>query len=153
MIRKSLLWGLTLVLVAAIISLVIQGRRMEKQADARTVEVDRQSESMPTRVLVPQDLEIVNSTMQLDSRSAAARGVEIRNNGSVPYSRMQLLFAFLDRNGKVLATKTHLIARSVMPGNSIRVADITMDEIPTSAVTSKVSILYADIGPVPAQSR
>jgi len=66
---------------------------------------------------------------------------------------MQLRFVFLDRNGRVLATKTNLIAQTVMPGKSIKVADMAKNEIPPSAVMSKVSILYADVSPASAQSR
>ena len=153
MMRKYLLRGLTLVLVVSIVSLVIRGRRLERQRDAQGAEGVQQSESMPTRVLSPQDLEIVNSKIQLDFPRADAHEVEIRNNGNVSYSRMQLRFVFLDRNGRVLATKTNLIARTVMPGKSIKVADMANNEIPPLAVISKVSILYADVSPASAQSR
>jgi hypothetical protein len=40
-----------------------------------------------------------------------------------------------------------------MPGKSIKVADMAKNEIPPSAVMSKVSILYADVSPASAQSR
>ena len=86
------------------------------------MEVVQQSESVPTRVLSPKDLEIVNSTMQLDSGHAGE--AEIRNNGSVPYVQTQLRFAFLDRNGRVLAAKDFLISRTLMPGKSIQMSQI-----------------------------
>jgi len=66
---------------------------------------------------------------------------------------MQLRFALLDRNGRELAAKDLLISQALMPGKSISVANPAMDKLPPSAVTTKISILYADIGPAPAQSR
>ncbi|MBP1624567.1 MAG: hypothetical protein H6Q07_2587, partial [Acidobacteria bacterium] len=53
MIRKSLFWGLTLVLVVALISLIVRGRRLEKQQAGKSVEVVQESEPSPIRVLAP----------------------------------------------------------------------------------------------------
>ncbi len=89
--------------------------------------------------------------MQLNSHPAGE--VEIRNNGSVPYFQIQLRFAFLDHDGRGLAAKALLISQTLMPGKAIRVPGPALGEIPLSAVTTKITILYADIGPAPSQSR
>jgi hypothetical protein len=147
MIRKSLFWGLTLVLIVALVTLVIRGRRFEKQQAAKVVAVTRESKSTPTKVLSPQDLEIVDSTKQANFPNTAEHGFVIRNIGSIPYSRLQLEFVYLDRGGRVVANRSRLIERTVMPGTSIEIADIKNEAIPASAVESRILILSADMGP------
>jgi hypothetical protein len=147
MIRKSLFWGLTLVLVVALVTLIVRGRKLEKQKAAQPVAVTQESKPTPTRVLSPQDIQIVDSTMQPNSKNTVVQGFGIRNNGSVPYSRIQLEFVYLNRGGKVAAKRTRLVEQTVMPGADIKVADVTNAGIPASAVESRILILSADIAP------
>lgn len=146
MIRKSLFWGLTLVLVVALVSLILRGRRLEKQEAAQATEVVRQSQPSPTRVFAPQDLEIEGSTMQQSPGSVALHEVEIHNNGSVPYNRIQLEFVYLDREGKVLSTKTHSFNRAdIKPGQTFTATDIRIEGVPASASKFRATILFADM--------
>jgi hypothetical protein len=146
MIRKSLFWGLTLVLVVALVSLVIRGRRLEKQEAAQAIEAVRQSQPSPTRVLAPQDLEIKGSTMQRYPGSIALHEVEIHNSGGVPYNRIELEFVYLDRAGKVLATKTHSLERTdIKPGQSLTATDIRIEGVPASTARFRASLLFADM--------
>jgi hypothetical protein len=144
MIRKSLFWGLTLVLIVAIVNLVLRGRRLEKQQSAKAAEVVQQSKPTSTRVLAPQDLEITGSTMQVESGSAR-HSIEIRNKGAVTYNGIRLKFAYLDSKDMVIAEKYYSAARAVAPGASIKLDDIKIDGIPASAARAQVSIRNADL--------
>jgi hypothetical protein len=152
MIRKSLFLGLTLVLIVALINLIIRGRRLEKEKSSKLVEVVKDSEPTPTRVLAPQDLEIIQSTMKLVREAAvkqlptARHEIEIRNVGKVSYGEIQLRVVYLDRNGKVLTTKTRSIAQTILPGITLKFADILIDGVPASAAACRVTIVYADMG-------
>jgi hypothetical protein len=142
MIRKSLFWGLTLVLIVALVNLIIRGRRLEKQQSEATVQ---QSKPSATRVLSPQDLEIVNSALPLNPGHPVLRDLEIRNSGTVAYGSIQLRIACLDRSGKVLATKNHLISKLAMPGTTLKLSNLTIEGIPAETVILKLSISCADI--------
>jgi hypothetical protein len=146
MIRKSLFWGLTLVLIVALVTLIVRGRKLEKHQAARDVTITQESKPTPTKVLSPQDLEIVNSTMQANSPKTAVPAFGIRNNGTVPYNRIQLEFVYLDRGGKVAAKRTRLIERTVMPGTNIKISDMANEGIPDSAIECRILILNANIG-------
>lgn len=143
MIRKSLFWGLTLVLVVALVSLILRGRKIEKQQASRAVSVTQESKSTPIKVLSPRELEIVDSTVQQNSRQAPGSAFGIRNNGAVPYSRIDVEFIFLDGRGRVTEKKRHLIDQTVMPGAEIK---IVKEALPASAAELKILILSAEIG-------
>ena len=156
MLRKSLFWGLTLVLVVVIVNLVVRGRRLEKEKADQVVEVVQESKPSPTRVLGPQDLDIVQSKMILEGASdmkpqshAARHEIEIRNNGDVAYGEILLRFSYLDGMGKVRATKTQSVIRTLMPGAALVLSDILIDSIPASTADCRVSVVYADIGHAP----
>lgn len=154
MLRKSLLWGLTLVLVVALVSLIIRGRRLEKEQAGRLVEVVQDSKPTQTRALTPQDLEVVQSNMKLEKAADSAKhAVEIRNNGAVPYDNIALKFVYLDRSGKVVTTKNYSVIQTVMPGSTVQIPNISMDGIPAAAAGCRTSIVYADIGHSPAQGQ
>ncbi len=156
MIRKSLFWGLTLVLVVALINLIIRGRRLEKQQARQRVEVVQEAKPTPTRVLAPKDLEIVQSAVRLEGATsgktesqAARHEIELHNKGTVAYGKIQLDFGYFDRNGKVLTTRTQAVEQTILPGATLKIADIRIDGLPLSAVDSRVAIAYADIGSAP----
>ncbi len=155
MMRKYLFWGLTLVLVVALVNLIIRSRRLEQQQSSQVVEVVRQSKPTATRVLAPQDLVIVQSKTTLERKAGgkaqiARHEIEIHNNGSVPYGGIQLSIDYLDRGGKVLASRTNPIASTVLPGATVKLGDITTDDLPASTASAKVAIVYADIEHAPA---
>jgi len=152
MIRKSLFWGLTLVLLAALVNLIIRGRRLEKHEAAQLVEVVQQSTPSPTRVLAPQDLEILRSEMRLETQSgeeAQSRtdhhGFEIRNNGKVAYRGMRLSLEYLDSGGKVLVTRAQTLAQPLVPGATLKLDDIRVEGLPVSTASCRAAVSYADI--------
>jgi hypothetical protein len=145
MLRKSLFWGLTLVLIVALVNLIIRGRQMEKQQEAKSAQVVQQSKPTPTRVLSPEDLAVNGPAMRPDSQHPVLDKIGICNRGSVSYTNIQLQFLYLDRNGKELATSTHLIQQTVKPGETLEIAGTAGGQMPASTAESKVSILYADI--------
>ena len=152
MIRKSLFWGLTLVLAAALISLVIRSRRLEKEQAQQMVEVVRESTPTLTRVFAPQDLQVTQAMMQLENEpgnqpkaGAARHQIEIRNNGTMSYSDIQLKFDYVGRDGKKLSSRTWLIQQKILPGTTLRVPEIVMRDIPASTADSKISITSADL--------
>jgi hypothetical protein len=151
MLRKSLFWGLTLVLLVALVNLIIRGRRLEKQHATQLVEVVQNSEPSPTRVFAPQDLEVVNSSMTPEG-NAARHALEIRNNGKLPYQGIQLRFSYYGKDGKMLMSKSWLIVETVLPGSTVKIDNIRIEEVSAATKTSQAAIVYADIGgtrPVP----
>ena len=156
MLRKSLFWGLTLVLVVALINLIIRGRRLEKQQASQLVEVVQEAKPTPTRVFAPRDLEIVQAGMRLEGvtgekteSQTAQHEIEIRNRGTVPYGKVQIDFDYFDRSGKVLATRTQTIEQTISPGAMLKIAAVRIDGLPLSTVNSRASLAYADIGRAP----
>jgi hypothetical protein len=159
MIRKSLFWGLTLILVLALAYLMIRGRRTENQEVGRPAEVVREYKPSATRVLAPQDLEFLLQKMALEkeinpsdsseeSRTARHR-IKVRNNGKVPYKKIQFCFDYLDRNGKVLETRTHPVAQTILPGTVLDLTDIRIHLLPMDTADYRAAIDYADIGRAP----
>jgi hypothetical protein len=156
MIRKSLFWGLTIILMAVIVNLMIQGRRLEKKRADQVVEAIQESKPSATRVLGPRDLEIMRSKMIVENESdikrqsyTAQHEIEIQNNGNVPYGEICLRFTYLDGKGNILATKTRSINRTLMPGADLTISDIMIDDIPATTTNSRATIVYADIGRAP----
>jgi hypothetical protein len=156
MMRKSLFWGLTLILIAVIVNLMIRGRRLEKERAGQVVEAIQESKPSPTRVLGPRNLEIVRSKMIVENESDIKRQsytaryeIEIQNSGSVPYGEICLGFTYLDGKGNILATKTRSINRTLMPGADLTISDIMIDDIPATTTNSRATIVYADIGRAP----
>jgi len=160
MFRKTLFWGLTLMLVAVIVSLVIRSRREEKKQPPALVEVVQQSKPTATRVLSPQDLVIVEAKMDLagadgkplakdQSIAAAHHQVVVHNDGPVGYSNVQLKFTYLGRGDKVLEFKTCVVAKPIAPGQTVSLGDISIDGVPAAATHCTTRILYADLEPSP----
>ena len=151
MIRKSLFWGLTLVLAVALMSLIIRGHRLEKEQARQMVEVVRESKASPTRVFAPQDLQIIQASMQLEKDSgnkengrAVRHKIEIRNSGNVPYANILLRLYYVSRSGKELATTTYLVSQRILPGATLSTEALVAD-IPASTVDSRVAIISADL--------
>jgi hypothetical protein len=160
MIRRSVFLGLTLVLVVALVSLIVRGRRLEKQQAGKPAELVQKSKSSPIRVFRPRDLEIVQSKSQLEAKAgakgrslAALHKIEVRNNGSVPYGEIQFRLVYLDRSGRELAIRTHPVTQGILPGTILKVTDIMVGDLPAAATESRISIDYADFGRAPPQGK
>jgi len=151
--RKWLFLGLTLVLVGVLVSLIIQGHRIEKQKAGQPVEIIQESIPTATRVLAPKDLQLLQSNMRFEERpdkssqfKIARHEIEVRNSGTVAYGKIELSFDYIDRRGKVLASRTHSVSRAVLPDSTLKLSDISIDDVPISAEDFRVAVLYADIG-------
>jgi hypothetical protein len=158
MIRRSIFLGLTLVLVVALIALIVRGYKMEKEQAGQPKEKIEEAKSTATRVLAPQDLEILGAKTTVakntDSkeRSRIARHeIEIRNNGKLSYQGLQLRFTYLDRKGKETTTKIYSVTQTVASGTTLKLIDISITDIPMSTVESKAAIISADMLPPPAK--
>jgi hypothetical protein len=153
MIRKSVFWGLTFLLVVVLISLALRGGRLEKQQADKPMEVIQESVSTPTRVLRPKDLEVARSKMRLEKKVdgdtpslCAWHEIEILNaKKETSYEKIQLSIDYMDRQGKVLSTKPYSAAGTIMPGDILRLADIKIEGLPVQAVNSRTAIVYAEI--------
>ena len=163
MLRKSLLAGLTLMLVAIFVFLIIKGRREESrrageesQRAPAPVEVTKTARSTATRVIAPKDLEASESPDAGGPAKAAAQyvpsEVAIQNRGAVPYHDIMLQLAFLGSGGKVLETRMQLIAQTLPPGQRLIVANTGMNGAPPPGTSAHdLSILYCSFGPAPAR--
>jgi hypothetical protein len=152
MLRRSLFWGLTLVLVVALTNLIIRGCRLEKEEAQKRVETTEEAKPTATRVLAPQDLSIVESKMELATKlenkktfHLARHEVEIHNGGNVSYKDIKLRFVYLDSSGKKLQSRTYSIAQTIVPGATLKLADIFVSDIPPAAASFQSMIVYADI--------
>jgi hypothetical protein len=153
MIRNWVFGGLTLVLVAALAALIIQGHRLEKQKANQPVEIVQESTPTATRAFAPKDIQLLDSNMRIEEKTdissqsnMARHEIVLNNSGAVTYEKIQLSFDYVDQLGKVLANKTHSISQEVLPGSTIRLADIVIDDIPLPTADFKVAVIYADIG-------
>lgn len=160
MIRKSLFWGLTFVLIVALIALIVRGYKMEKEQGRRPAETAEQAKPTPTRVLAPRDLEIVGMKMALPkdedlkkSAFTAHHEIEIRNNGTVSFKDIQLRFVYFDRRERALTTKIYSIAQSIPPGTALKLNDIAINDISAPAVNSKAAVICADVASAPAPAQ
>jgi hypothetical protein len=146
MIRKSLFWGLTLVLVIALVSLIIRGRQIEKRQSEKSVETVKQSLSSPTKVLHPDDLQVVNSAMQREDRGSVLHEIQIHNSGSVPYSGIYLSFVYLNQAGTVVLAKTQPLNNvSILPEKDYSATNVQVEGVPSAAVRFQISVLSADV--------
>ena len=153
MIRKWLFWGLTLVLVAVLVSLIVQGHRLEKETAGQPAAIIQESTPTATRAFAPKDIQLLQSNMKLEENadessqfSIAQHEIELRNSGTVAYERIQLSFDYLDQRGNVLANRTHSVAQTILPDSTLKLVDIRIDEVPIPTADFRVAILYGDIG-------
>jgi len=156
-LRKYLFYGLTLVLVSALVFLVIQGRRMEKEQMLQGNENIQKFRSTPIRVLSPPDLKILNASMTLEPANVsgvvpvARHNIEIYNAGTVPYCEIKLRLDYLDTNGEVIASMPYDIKDSIPPGGTLASIDVLMQKIPDAAVECRPSIVYGDFEPIESE--
>lgn len=151
-LRRYLFLGLTLVLIVALTNLIIRGYRREKEQARQMVETVEEAKPSSTRVFNPQDLRVLKSIMEPQPgipkgeplRNAMPQ-VEVLNGGSVTYREILLKFVFLSPAGHKLETKTYLINKPIAPGETIRITDIGIKDIPAEASDLETTIVYADI--------
>ena len=144
-------------LVAVIVSLVIRSRREEKmQAAATPVEIVRESKATATRVLSPQDLIIIDAKMNLKRRDempqekdlstgTAHHEVVVRNDGPVEYRDVQLKLTYLDREHRVLESRTCLVTKPIPPRQAESLGDVVVEDVPVAATDCTARILYGDL--------
>jgi hypothetical protein len=139
-------------MVVVLINLILRGRRLEKQQPVKPTEIIQESVSTPTRVLKPKDLEVVRSKMRLEKKDdggaqslCAWHEIEVRNKKETSYGKIQLSIDYMDRQGKVLATKTYSADKIIMTGDVLRLADIKIEGLPVQTANCRIAIVYAEI--------
>jgi hypothetical protein len=137
MFRRSLFIGLTVMLAAVLVALVIKGRQAEKRAAAaaaasRVVEVVKQYKPTPTRVIAPQDLQVVAQPSQ---------PMAIRNNGKSAYNNAEVEIVFV-KGGTEVSTERRKLEKTIAPGE---VVPIEVGEMPDGAKLSRIRIRSAEI--------
>jgi hypothetical protein len=152
MFRRTLFWGLTLMLGAVLVVLVLKSRKEERKAP-KLVEIVKESVPTATRVILPQDLDIIENGMEILGRSHAAVGrgsvatvrqrVVIRNQGQVAYKNLRLEFAYLNAQGRLLGKRTESILIAIPPGQIVTAEDILIADAPLESAHSQAKILYA----------
>ncbi len=161
MFRKSLFWGLTLMLAAVLVVLVVKGRKAERmqQAASRPVEVVRTSPPSLTRVISPNDLQIVESKMDLEAPEAqpgqdapspgrtARHHLVIRDDGAISYRSFGLKVAYIGRENKVIETRTVPVPELLQPGQARSISEVKVENVPSGTVKCEVKVAYADIEP------
>jgi hypothetical protein len=158
-LRKYLFYGLTLVLLSALIYLVIQGRRLEKEEMRQGNVKVQKYKSTPIRVLFPQDLKILNASMTLEPANApgelpvARHNFEIYNAGTVSYCEIQLRLDYLNAHGEVIASMPYDIKDAIPPGGTLVSNDVLIQKIPDVAVECRPSIVYGDFEPVKSEQK
>jgi hypothetical protein len=157
MSRKYLFWGLLVMLLAVLVYMIMQSRQIEKQQAAAAIEMVKSAKSTPTRAYSPQDLEIVDATMNLSPAGpsaaegegrtfAATHDLTIRNNGKVPYENILLDITYKGGDDKTLYTKTYMVSgKVVMPGQSLALSGIRIEGVPGGVKQSLIRIVYAEI--------
>ena len=162
MFRRSLFLGLTLMLAAVLVYLVVQGRRREKlqQTIPRVVEVVRESTPSLTRVIAPDDIDIVESGMELETGAAKAnpRGLSevtathtivIRDTGRAAYHSLGLQISYIGRANKVLSTRIVPAAELLEPGQARSIEGLKVEHVPAETIKCKVRIAFAELEPAP----
>jgi len=154
MVRKSIFLGLTLMLGAVLISLIVKARK-EDRLSKRVVEFVKESAPTATRVISPADLRIADSNMKLfDSDDKASRGgraatashsVVVQNTGSVAYAGVRIEFSYLGPGGKLLGRKSYSCVVMIPPGEGTTLDNIILKDVPYGTTRSTARILSADL--------
>jgi hypothetical protein len=156
MIRKWLFLGLTLMLAAVVITLLIKGRQEEKnkqEAALHPVEVVRVSKPSLTRIIGPK--EIVVSEQSLDMSPAATSSGEssrmqyrhklvLRNTGRLACRNLRIRIVYYGRGEKVLETTTKEMADTLPPGEQ-RSLEFVVEDLPKGAIKADARVLSADL--------
>lgn len=158
MIRKSVFWGLTVVLVAVLVSLIVRSRSIEKQSTPKVTEVVKTAQSSPIRILAPQDLKVVKSDLKFvelapqsapnaNAPSMPELEVSLENRGPAPYVGVQMHITFLGTRQNILGSRNYLAEQVLPPGQTTSIGNIKLDDVPKKAAKCEVTIISADFEP------
>jgi len=153
MIRRQIFYGITLILLAVILFLLLRGRSAEKEREAQNLKLEEiaSEPSSPVRAILPGDLEIVEAKVSLtrnpDEKDAATarHDITIRNTGEGSYVGLWLRMEYVDEKGKPVEIRTHEINEALPSGGTLRVSDIAIDGLPDGAADFNAAILSADL--------
>ena len=153
MYRRQLFYGITLILLAIIIFLLLRGRSAEKERAAQNTKLEQIASipPSPVRAILPRDLEIVSAEVSWlrnpDEKNAVAaqHDITMRNTGGGSYVNLWLRLEYIDGENKPVDIRTHEISGALPPGGTLRAPDIIIDGLPDAAADFRVSILSADI--------
>ena len=160
MLRKSIFLGMTVLLGAVLVSLVLSGRKEEKRLASASSEIVRTAKATPTRSMAPGDLDVGESRVELvapDRNQKNAAGpvarcqLVIRNHGQIAYHDVMLRLQCLGIRGKDLDYRTQLVPETIQPGQILTIRDVTIDKIPPGTARCLLSVFYANLGPAPAR--
>ena len=139
MIRKPVFFGLMIVLIAALVYLVIAGRRKEQaQAKMAPVEIVRNSPGTPVRLLSPAELRVVDG--------GPGTALQLQNSGAVAFRGAMLTVTFYDRRGAKLGSRELAVSQALPPGQTVTLTDPGATEIPEKTVRRTARVVYAVIG-------
>lgn len=144
MIRKTVFFGLTLILVIAFVALVIRGRKLERQQAERPPTFLSESSS-PVRAFAPSDLDIVGLQMKLEQDGTARHEFELSNEGKVTYQSVQLEFVYRDAVGSQVAAKRYSVSRVLEPGRSAEIDDAVVGGVPLHAASVHGRVVFGEI--------
>ena len=153
MFRRQLFYGITIILLAVILFLLLRGRSAEKERITQNVKLEQfaSEQSSHVRAILPRDLEIVDAgvswTRNPDEKdaSAARHDITIRNNGKGAYVGLWLRMNYFDQAGRLVENRTHEVNEVLPSGRTLRMDDITIDNLPDAASDFRVTILSADL--------
>lgn len=155
MFRKYLFVGLLIMLATIVVWMILQTRQQEKLAAAAAAGMVKSVQTTPTRVFSPDDLEIVESAMEVSPAGggqaagpamSAVHRIRVRNAGSTTYVRLMLEFAYLGNGGIELVTKRHLSGSiRLAPGQELALGPIGVDGIPRATVGCRPRIIWAEM--------
>jgi len=153
MLRRQILYGITLILIGIIIFLFLRERNAEKEREAhnfRPVEIAMEPSS-PVRAILPRDLEIVDAAVSWirnpdeKDASVAHHDITIRNAGGGLYVSLWLRIEYVDERGRPVENRTHEVNEALPSEGTLRVSDITINGLPDAASDFHVAILSADL--------
>jgi hypothetical protein len=162
MFRRSIFWGLTLMLGTLLVWLVVRARKQEAQIAMvpAPTEIVRSAKSSPTRVIAPKDLDAGESQVEFASmvsgapksggRSALLH-VVIRNRGAVPYRNVMLKLTWVGTSGKAIDSQTHLVPGTIEPGQTLNDGEVALEGVPSGSVKCTIAILHSDLGQAQAR--
>jgi hypothetical protein len=143
MVRKYLFLGLMVMLLATLVSLVVQGRKKEQEQREKSLkaplEIVRTSPSSPTRVLAPADLAVV------EAGGGSTAGLQ--NLGGNKYRSPMLRLGYLDRKGKSLGNRDRGFDLDLPAGQTIALPDLDPPDAPAGWARRSIRVLYAELAP------
>jgi hypothetical protein len=154
MIRRSMFFGLTLILIGAIVFLAFKSQREAAAPQLPQVtEITQEAKPSLTRVLNPSDLKMVESGQQAAGGVNEPKGsippgcaMSFRNVGSVPYCNLQIKLAYWGKNEKSLEIRNITVKGVIPAGGMLDSGGIFAENAPAGTAKCEVAVLSADIG-------